>query len=124
MGKSECKEKECCCQCRWQIRLKTCDCNKCPAVVGGFVCIGISEDLGQPDIGVWFPSQHGSCEMFEEREFTICSDCEHRATCTRHPNMIKQCIKDEESKCDCHNHERQVCDKCQKITGKEKDKEK
>jgi hypothetical protein len=28
----------------------------------------------------------------------------------------------EKPKCDCHLHERQVCDVCQGITGKEKDK--
>ena len=64
-----CENKSCCCKCRYQIRLTICGCEKCPAVVGGYVCdlIGEMNEDGNR-VGKWSPYLHGECEMFEKPE--------------------------------------------------------
>jgi len=59
----ECPNKQCCCNCRSQIRLHICSCGKCPSKIGGYVCDAMSENGER--VGWYMGKQgHGECELY------------------------------------------------------------
>ena len=63
-----CGKKSCCCKCKHQIRLHICLCGKCPSVVGGYVCDGITEE-NNDRVGSYMGMQrHGECELYSQIE--------------------------------------------------------
>ena len=64
----------------------------------------------------------GTRYSWDDLEYIGCSICNGQGKIRVEYYGIDKPIK-KKSKCDCHKHKHQVCDICQKVTGKEKDKE-